>query len=1197
MNKYCLPACLGLLVFFATGCQSPVSYTKGVGIYPGVPSQDFSPELVTDNDLYGNVARNRMTCQSSAFDYNLTGQLATDGIIDTYNPSYINVSTQNGDLKKREKGWLFDFKVNSVYQTTGQDIFIMLELEGRIPEFTRMDLKGLLVYEPEKRSRYRILCYGSADGENWDLIKSGQGYGFPGKERPNPYAQMANMPKPPVPEEPQPSFQFSFSPPRPERIIEQSYEFSQPVQYKFYKIEFHVPGALEWTFADWDFYHNDKIVTISPSVDFHSSWMSAGSGSEWLMVDLGTTSTIDSIALHWINKAVKGTLEGSEDKSTWIPIANLPGGEDPLDKIKPDKPAKVRYLKLSMEESINGERYVLSELEAFGTGSVKPVPKPRDIPSSNKLSLNGGEWKLQRSSLVPETGQIISRKDYKGCENWITATVPGTVLTSYMNAGAIPDPNYGDNQLQISESFFQSDFWYRTTFFVPVDFNKEKLFLNFDGINWKAPIYLNGVRIGRIRGAFTRGKFDVTKYIIPGADNVLAVRIRKNRHFGEVKEQNAQSPDQNGGILGADNPTFHASIGWDWIPTIRGRNIGIWNDVFLTTSGSVSLEDPFVQTFLPLPDTTRAEVSIEATLKNHRDEYVLGTLQGSYGKVPFTLEVGLEPGETRTVTTQITLENPKLWWPKGYGAPHLYPVTMEFHLDGIKSDSVSFFSGVRQMDFDENNGILSLYINGRRFIGRGGNWGFSESNLNYRAREYDIAVAYHADMNFTMIRNWVGQIGDDEFYEACDRHGIMVWQDFWLANPWDGPDPYDEGMFMSNAEDMVRRIRNHPSIAIYVGRNEGFPPKTLDDALREMIPRLHPGIHYISHSSTGVVSGGGPYRALPVRDYYLLYGKDRMHSERGMPNVMNYESLVQTMPKETLWPHNDMWGLHDFCLEGAQGAASFMEKVENSFGPVQDAKEFTEYAQWINYNGYRGIFEGRSEFRRGMLLWMSHPAWPSHVWQTYDYYFDPTAAYFGCKKASEPLHIQWNPVYDDIEVVNLHAGTRNNLVAKAMLINSDGTVQWEKDTLINSREDATVKCFRLEFPETLSPAHFIKLTLTENEAIVSENFYWRGLEEGNLQSLKDLPKVTLREHSRRQKTKEGWKLTTVLENESDTPCLMVRLEVVGNKTKERILPVFYSDNYVFLMPGETKEIVMKLKEQDTRGEKPIVNISGFNYEP
>ena len=164
-----------------------------------------------------------------------------------------------------------------------------------------------------------------------------------------------------------------------------------------------------------------------------------------------------------------------------------------------------------------------------------------------------------------------------------------------------------------------------------------------------------------------------------------------------------------------------------------------------------------------------------------------------------------------------------------------------------------------------------------------------------------------------------------------------------------------------------------------------------------MVPRVHPGMHYISHSSAGVVSGGGPYRALPVRDYFLLYGKDRMHSERGMPNVMHYESLVLTIPEDRLWPHNDMWGLHDFCLEGAQGAASFMEIVEKAFGPSKDAREFSEYAQWLNYDGYRGIFEGRSEYRRGMLLWMSHPAWPSLVWQTYDYFFDPTAAFLDAK--------------------------------------------------------------------------------------------------------------------------------------------------------------------------------------------------------
>jgi len=189
MNKYSLIACMGLLAFFLAGCQSNESYTKGIGVYPGDPAEDLSPDLVTDNDQYCNVALNRITYHSSAFDYNLTGQLATDGIKAISSPSYINVSTQNGDLKNREKGWLFDFKVNSVYQTTGEDVFLMLDLEGRVPIVTRMDLKGLLIVQPEKKSRYRVQCYGSPDGENWNLIKSETGYGFPGTERPNPYAQ------------------------------------------------------------------------------------------------------------------------------------------------------------------------------------------------------------------------------------------------------------------------------------------------------------------------------------------------------------------------------------------------------------------------------------------------------------------------------------------------------------------------------------------------------------------------------------------------------------------------------------------------------------------------------------------------------------------------------------------------------------------------------------------------------------------------------------------------------------------------------------------------------------------------------------------------------------------------------------------------------------------------------------------------
>jgi hypothetical protein len=268
--------------------------------------------------------------------------------------------------------------------------------------------------------------------------------------------------------------------------------------------------------------------------------------------------------------------------------------------------------------------------------------------------------------------------------------------------------------------------------------------------------------------------------------------------------------------------------------------------------------------------------------------------------------------------------------------------------------------------------------------------------------------------------------------------------------------------------------------------------------------------------------------------------------------------------------------------------------IETGFGKSENAKQFTELAQWINYNGYRGMFEGRSLYRQGLLLWMSHPAWPSMVWQTYDYYLEPTAAYFGCKKASEPIHIQWNPVFDNIEVVNYNAGNKKGLTAKAQLINMDGTVEWSKETALECKEDSTATCFKLQFPNTLTSVHYIKLTLNEGDKLISENFYLRGLIEGNYQALHNLPLVKLQTSTKTEKSGNEWILITRLENKSKTPALMIRLKVTGKESGERILPVFYSDNYVSLMPGDVKVITMRLKDEDTRGEKPGVVISGYN---
>ena len=1163
-------------------------YTRGIGVYPGSPQEDFSPELLPDEDQYRNLALLRATYQSSAYDYNLTSQLLTDGIVTDRAPQYFDLQTAEGSVPKREREWMIDGGPYSRNTVRGEEAFFLFSMHNYNKTISRAIVTGTLIYNDKvAQGGYEMTWEASNDGTTWTVLAVNKGAGLPGKARsgrvevndPNKQTGTVSMPM---------------------RRLEETFEFTNTTAYTSYRIRLRMKGAYEWTFHEVEFSNADGAVDLKPSQFFTSTWMSATAGEEWVSVDLGSHSEFDKVILHWVNKAVEGRIQTSGDAQTWTDAAPLPGGEGLTDEIAVR--GKARYVRVCMDRSADGGRYILSELEVMGRGGLLPRAAAMPEAAGGRLTLSGGGWQLQRASEVQAGGVEIASPAYKA-EGWVTATVPGTVLTSYKNVGALADPNYADNQLMISESFFNSNFWYRNEFQLPQSFKRDRVFLNFDGINWKANVYLNGKQVGCLEGAFIRGKFDVTDCVKEGT-NVLAVEIIKNAHIGAIKEKNKQSTDFNGGILGADNPTFHATIGWDWIPTMRGRNIGIWNDVFLTTTGKVTVQDPYVQTQFALPDTTQARLTAEVVVKNHDGKDVSGVLQGRVGDLTFEQPVQLKAGEERTVVfdadrfPQLQVKNPRLWWPNGYGTPYLYDANFTFKVGEEVSDARDFKVGIRQMTFNEDGGVLNLYVNGRRFIGRGGNWGFSESNLNYRGREYETAVAYHADMNFTMLRNWVGMIGDEELYDACDKYGIMIWQDFWLANPADGPDPYYPDMFIANAEDYVKRIRSHASIGLYCGRNEGFPPETIDKALRRIVKEEHPGMHYISSSADDVVSGHGPYRMLPAKTYFTLEtGNDKFHSERGMPNVLTYESFLRTYSPEGIWPQSDQWGMHDYTLEGAQGATSFNEIIATGYGQPESAKEFADLAQWVNYDGHRSLFESRSKNRMGLLMWMSHSCWPSMVWQTYDYYFEPTAAYFAIKKASEPLHIQWNPATDEVEVVNYHAGLRPGLKARVQVLNMDATVAWEKEVSVDSREDTTEKCIKLEFPDGLSQVHFIKLTLEENGKAVSENFYHRSKVENNYQALKQLPKVSLRAQTQYDKGDDGeWKAEVTVENRSDAPALMVRLNIVGDKDGKQFLPIFYSDNYFALLPGETKVVRVHWKDVDTRGNAPLLKVSGYNVE-
>ena len=1144
------------------------TYTRGVGVYPGDPKQDFAAVLVPDTTTYRNLALHRPAFQSSAYDYNLTAQLVTDGIRDTVLPRWVSVSTSDaGVLRKQVREHALDHNITTSIALPGPGGWIEIDmLGGDGPlEVDGVELIALrAAADPQKPAGWRMVVTGSDDGQTWTEL-----------------GRIEKEDRPPAPR--------GYAGGATQAVM-----FGARSRSRRIRIELTGASVSRWMIGDVILRDRGERVEAGGPYHFTSAWMSAAESDEWVYVDLGAVCRFDRVVLAWIRHPADAAIQVSNDAAKWKTVQSVNASAGLTDDVKLPQAQQGRYVRVFLSRPAGPENSILSELEVYGRGGLAARPQPAPAATAGRLQLSAGAWKLQRDSQVSADGKAVSRVGFAD-PDWLPATVPGTVLSSYWDDGALPDPNYGSNQLAISDSFFWANFWYRDEFVAPPLAAGQHAWLNFDGINWKAEVFLNGEAIGRIEGGFMRGKFDVTGKIKPGQKNALAVRVIRNATPGSVKEKTFASPDLNGGALGADNPTYHATAGWDWIPTMRGRDIGIWADVYLTTTGAVTIQNPLVTTTLALPDTSRAEVAIETTLRNTGSEAVSGTLRGRFGDATFETPVTLEAGASKTVNAPaIRLDHPRLWWPAGYGEQNLYPVELSFVAAGKASDITKFQAGLRQFTYSEDGGALRIWINGRRFIARGGNWGFPESMLRYRAREYDVAVHYHKDMNFTMIRNWVGQTGDEAFYDACDKYGIVIWQDFWLANPVDGPNPDDPEMFLKNAEDYIRKIRNHPSVGLYVGRNEGDPPEPINSGLKNLTASLHPGLYYISNSAAGPVSGGGPYRTQFPKFYFEQRATTKLHSELGMPNVVTLDSLEQMMPEAGRWPQGDVWGMHDFTITGAQGASTWREMIEKTYGGAKDAAEFAELSQFIDYDGYRAMFEAQGKNRMGVLLWMSHPCWPSFVWQTYDYYFDQSGGYFGSKKGSEPLHIQWNPVTDNVEVVNYSAGNAEHLTATAEILNLDGSRQWQASAALDSAEDSVQAPIQLEYPAGLSPVHFIRLRLTRGNQTVSGNFYLRGTEEYNFKAIRELPAVAVKANVKTERQGSRWVLTTELENTSKQPALMVRVKPVREKSGDRILPVISSDNYIALMPGEVRTIRTEIDNADTRGERPRVIVEGFN---
>lgn len=824
-------------------------------------------------------------------------------------------------------------------------------------------------------------------------------------------------------------------------------------------------------------------------------------------------------------------------------------------------------------------------------------------------------WQLQDVAKVTGTGAEISTAGYVA-RSWYPATVPGTVLTTLVNNKVYPEPLYGENNRpeRIPESLARTAYWYRTEVLVPKAYKGRHVWLNFDGINYAAEVWVNGAQVGTTKGAFIRGRFDVTKDVVPGQHAVVAVRVSPQPHPGVSHEHTLRDGiGQNGGESAIDGPTFLCTIGWDWLPAIRDRATGIWQQVYLTSTGAARVDSPLVTTDLPLPRTDKSDVTVQTTVENLSDKPVKSVVEGTIAPsdgtgqaIAFKREVELEPRSSQVVkftpadTPALRLEKPRLWWPNGYGDANLYTLHLRVK-DGKKISDVTDVSfGVRKITYSvPGTDTLTISVNGVPIMIRGGNWGLDEGLKRIPLAKMDAEIRYHRLANLNLIRNWVGQSTSEQFYQLCDKYGILVWDEFFQPNPGDGPDPTDLDTYIANVRDKILRFRNHPSIMLWCARNEGFPPPEIDARLRTVMAELEPTRRYQPSSTDGAgVRSHGPYSWREPRKFYEITD-DYFKTETGTVSVPTLESVHGMMPQKDWESINDDWAEHDFA-RGNSGAQDYPAEMAARYGKVANLADFVRKAQLMNYEAFRAMYEGRSAKMfhpaTAVITWMSHPAQPSFVWQIYHYDMEAFSSLFAVKKANETVHIQLNEVTGEVEVINNLPAELTGATAHATIYGLDGAVagKWEK--AVTAAGSAATTLGKLELPAALTPVYFVRLELDgANGKPVSENFYWQAAaaHPDDFTSLNQLPKVTLEAKGSRTVGVGSQTVTVTLHNPAKVVALMTHLQL-RNAKGERILPVFASENYISLAPGETRTVTLTAAAGDYMDEGAVVVVDGWN---
>ena len=899
-----------------------------------------------------------------------------------------------------------------------------------------------------------------------------------------------------------------------------------------------------------------------------------------------------------------------------------------------------------------------------------PIAKPLGLRPALEATGEGdwslGDWKLSPAPAIKADGAALSKPGLED-HSWLAATVPGTVLTTLIDRGVYPDPDHGLNNMAIPESLARQAWWYRTEFTPPATLAGRRLTLTFKGINYAAEVWLNGERLGAVKGAFIRGVFNVTGKLNPGLANALAVRVTPPPHPGIPSEESiAYGPGENGGSMAIDGPSFFATEGWDWIPGIRDRDTGLWQGVELSASGPVRLLDPDVITHLPLPRTDEADLTILAPIDNADAAPRSATVEAAFDGVVVRKTVTAPPGrsEVRFDPAEfpaLRVAHPRLWWPNGYGAPDLHDLTLTV-LDGATtSDARKIHFGMREITYelslfdragrlrrvevDPTGGFLRserlidtrheainqvpggwaqsltlagetspavkdlppstlapflvIKINGTAIAARGGSWGMDDSRKRVSRERLEPYFRLHQAAHLNIIRNWMGQDTEESFYDLADEYGMLVLNDFWESTQNFQLEAQDPALFLANARDVILRDRHHPSIAVWFGRNEGLPQPILNEGLSDLVTDLDGTRLYTGSSNRVNLQDSGPYSWRPPEQYFTGLAKG-FAVEVGTPSLATLEAVEAMVPPADRWPISDTLAYHDWHFGGNGDVASFMAAITRQFGAPTSLEDFERKAQMLNYVDYRAIFEGFTAHlwtqNSGRLLWMSHPAWPSNHWEIYSADYDTQASYYGVMKAAEPLHVQMDLPDYTLTVVNTTRKAQSGLTVISRVLALDGRVLATREDRLEAAADQTITLKPLDLAPVLAKAGvaLVSLELRDARGLVrSRNLYWQGRDEASLQALNGLAPQSVTLEASAAQDGEEIVVRALLINRGVAPVLAAKLTLVDAQG-ERILPAYYSDNYVSLLPGEVQAVEIRYPHSHAAAAQ--IKLRGWNVE-